>query len=134
MNENEIAKHLKFFESLPPFSGYVPKGFLADFLGCLTDANFRAMWGVEPGQQGDRAVATKCPGVVDGEAFFEAVDWFEAAREARGSYTMITLGAAYGAQAVGAYRALQRVNPMPAKLSGAGYLRGRGLHVVRSEH
>jgi FkbM family methyltransferase len=51
-----------------------------------------------------------------GELFFERVSWFEAALAARGRYTMITLGALYGAQAIGAYRALQRLNPMPAKL------------------
>ena len=51
-----------------------------------------------------------------GEGFFEAVDWFAAANEASGRYTMVTLGACYGAQAVATYRALQRVNALPAKL------------------
>jgi hypothetical protein len=54
MNENEIEKHLDIFGSFPPFSGYV----LVDFLGCLIDANFCTMWGVEPRQQGGRVVAT----------------------------------------------------------------------------
>src|SRR5439155_22624691 len=36
--------------------------------------------------------------------------------EAWDRYMMITLGACYGGQAVGAYKALQLVNPMPAKL------------------
>ncbi len=40
----------------------------------------------------------------------------KAAREARDRYVMITLGANYGAQAVGACRALQTINPMPYKL------------------
>jgi hypothetical protein len=44
------------------------------------------------------------------------VDWVVAAREAHGRYTMITLGACYGAQAVGSQRALQLLNPMPYKL------------------
>ena len=52
----------------------------------------------------------------DAEAWFEAVDWVTSAHEARGRYVMITLGANYGAQAVGAYRALQTINPMPYKL------------------
>ncbi len=39
-----------------------------------------------------------------------------AAREARDRFVMITLGACYGAQAVGAYRAVQMSNPMPCKL------------------
>jgi hypothetical protein len=52
----------------------------------------------------------------DGEGWFEAVNWIESAREARGRHVMITLGACYAAQAVGAYRALQMLNPMPCKL------------------
>jgi hypothetical protein len=44
------------------------------------------------------------------------VDWVQAAREARGRYVMVTLGASFGYQAVGSYRALQAVNPMPYKL------------------
>jgi len=101
---------------MEPFAGYVPRGFLVDFLGCLTDASFRTMWGIDAAQVGGDFVSTNYPSVKDGEPFFEAVDWFEAARDARNNYTMITLGACYGAQAVGAYRALQRINPMPAKL------------------
>jgi len=52
----------------------------------------------------------------DAESWFEAVDWVVSAREARDRYVIITLGANYGAQAVGAYRALQAVNPLPFKL------------------
>jgi hypothetical protein len=113
---NDIPKYLALFENFQPFSGYVPKGFLADFLGCLTDANFRTMWGANPVTAGGVGVTTECPSVTWGETFFEAVDWLEAAREARESYTMFTLGACYGSQAVGAYKAFQRLNPMPAKL------------------
>jgi hypothetical protein len=113
---NDLAQHLALFEMFEPFSGYVPPGFLVDFMGSLTDAKFRAMWGVDPTQVGGGEVTTSCPVVSWGEGFFEAVSWFEAARAARGSYTMITLGACYGAQAVGAYLALQGLNPMPVKL------------------
>jgi hypothetical protein len=113
---NDIERHLALFENFEPFDGFVPKGFLVDFLGCLTDARFRAMWGVDPDAVGNGEVRTKRPDITWGEGFFEIVDWFESAREARGTYTMITLGACYGAQAVGAYRALQQVNPMPAML------------------
>src|SRR6266566_4477902 len=113
---NDIRSQLALFDDFEPFSGHVPKGFLVDFLGCLTDATFRTMWGVDPDQVGNEHVATQRPTVASGEAFFEAVDWFAAALDARDSYTMITLGACYGAQAVDAFRALQRLNPMPAKL------------------
>jgi hypothetical protein len=113
---NDIKTHLALFDRLEPFSGYVPKGFRVDFLGRLTDARFLAMWGIDPAQAGGRVIATECPPVTSGEIFFEAVDWLAAAHEARGSYTMVTLGACYGVQALGAFRALQRIHPMPAKL------------------
>ena len=51
------------------------------------------------------------PTIEDGEGWFEAVNWIAAAHDARGSYTMVTLGACYGAQAVGSYQALQQLNP-----------------------
>jgi hypothetical protein len=113
---NDLARQMALFDGFAPFSGYVPAGFLVDFVGSLTDARFRAMWGVDPTQVGGGHVQTSRPVVGWGEGFFEAVSWFEAARAARGSYTMITLGACYGGQAVDAYLTLQRLNPMPAKL------------------
>src|SRR5579871_4983926 len=113
---NDLQTAMQLFENFQPFAGYVPKGFLVDFVGCLTDARFRTMWGIDPEREGGGYVATECPTIAQGEGFFEAVNWFLMAREARGSCTMITLGACYGGQAVGAYRALQRLNPMPAKL------------------
>jgi hypothetical protein len=113
---NDLEKHLGLFADFAPFDGFVPRGFLVDFLGCLTDAQFRQMWGVNPETVGGGNVRTERPNVTWGEGFFEIVDWFESARDAVGTYTMITLGACYGAQAVGAYKALQRINPMPAKL------------------
>jgi len=54
--------------------------------------------------------------IEDGEGWFEAVNWVEAARAARVRYVMITLGACYGAQAVGAQRALAALNPVPYRL------------------
>jgi FkbM family methyltransferase len=113
---NDIARQLALFDGFEPFAGYVPRGFIHDWLGSMHDGRFRAMWGIDPTQVGGGEATTSCPTVDWGEGFFEAVSWFEAARAARGSYTMITLGACYGAQAVGAYLALQRLNPMPAKL------------------
>ena len=111
---NDIKKWLDRLQDITPFEGYVPKGFIVDFLGCLTDANFRVMWGVNPAETGGAYIVAARPDL--GEGFAEAVSWLEAAREARDAFVMITLGACYGGQAVGAYRALQQVNPMPAKL------------------
>ncbi len=113
---NYTAAYGDVFEGIDPWSGAPPKGFLVDFLGCLTDAEFRVPSGFNPALADGRQVATYLPTIDDGEGWFEAVNWIEAARAARGSYVMITLGACYGAQAVGAALALQKVNPMPFKL------------------
>src|SRR5262245_59325746 len=113
---NDLAHYENIFEGIKPWSGRVPAGYLVDFLGTLTDARFRAMYGVDPTRAGGEILTTRLPTIADGEAWFEAVNWVVAAREAHRSYTMITLGACYAAQAVGSYRALQQLNPMPAKL------------------
>src|SRR5205085_9725265 len=69
---------------------------------------------------GGGCVTTEVPGFPqdsgNGEDWFERANWIAAAREARGRFAMITLGACWGAQAVGAARALQLLNPMPCKL------------------
>ncbi len=104
------------FEGMTPWAGEVPLGFSVDFLGTLTDANFRTMFGVDPSKTGGHHVTTRLPVIEDGEGWFEAVNWIEAARAARDRFVMITLGACYGAQAVGSCRALQHLNPMPYKL------------------
>jgi FkbM family methyltransferase len=61
-------------------------------------------------------IQTRLPTIENGEVWFEAVNWVLAARTARNFYVMVTLGACYGAQAVGSCRALQLLNPMPYKL------------------
>lgn len=113
---NELEKYRNVFAGVTPWSGRVPGGFLVDFLGTLTDATFRSWVGIDPLLSGDTDMQTRLPVIEDGEGWFEAANWFEAAREASGRFVMITLGACYGAQAVGSYRALQLVNPMPCRL------------------
>jgi FkbM family methyltransferase len=113
---NELEKYRDVFAGVTPWSGRVPAGFLVDFLGTLTDAGFRAPFGVDPASAGGTDMQTRLPVIEDGEGWFEAANWFEAAREASGHFVMITLGACYGAQAVGSYRALQLLNSMPCKL------------------
>jgi hypothetical protein len=113
---NELHKYANIFANIRPWAGLVPKGYLVDFLGTLTDANFRTMFGVNPASVGGTQVQTRVPVIEDGEGWFEAVNWVEAAREARERFVMVTLGACYGAQAVGSYRALQALNPMPCRL------------------
>src|SRR3974390_711828 len=116
LNVNNLQGYANVFDGIRPWAGKVPKGYLVDFLGTLTDAKFRVMFGVDPGTIGGDAVQTRLPTIQDGEGWFEAVNWILAARAARGRFVMVTLGACYGAQAVGSCRALQALNPMPYKL------------------
>lgn len=113
---NDLQRYAQVFSGIDPFVGHVPAGYMVDFLGVLTDAEFRVPFGVDPKKVGGGEVETRLPVMADGEGWFEAVNWIEAARAARGSFVMVTLGACYGAQAVGSCRALQRLNPMPYKL------------------
>ena len=113
---NELKDYANIFEGIQPFAGEVSGGYLVDFLGTRTNADFRSMFGVEPASVGGASVQTNVPTITDGEGWFEAVNWIAAAREAKNRYVMVTLGACYGAQAVGSYRALQAINPMPYKL------------------
>jgi hypothetical protein len=120
---NRLGDYAGIFDGVEPFSGDVPSGYSVDFMGILTDARFRAFEKLDPASVGGHHVSTELPrgpGVGDvlgnGEDWFERVNWFAAAREARDRFVMMTLGANWGAQAVGAARALQLVNPMPYKL------------------
>ncbi|MBT3331258.1 MAG: hypothetical protein HOK21_23255 [Rhodospirillaceae bacterium] len=116
MTVNDFEPYLDTFKDVEPFSGYVEKGFLIDFLGQRTSAEFRKIWGVDPETTGDGIIETNSPDLPTGEDWFEYFNAVAAAREARGSYVMMTLGACYGGQAVNAYLALQALNPMPAQL------------------
>src|SRR5215208_744558 len=115
---NDLAFHQRMLDQLTPWSGDVPPGFLVDYLGTLTDASFRIQYGVDPSSVGGTFVKTEFPKLdgSNGEWWFETVNWLAAAQDARDHFVMITLGACYGAQAVGAYRVLQLVNPIPCKL------------------
>jgi hypothetical protein len=113
---NEPANFADVFRGITPYSGTPPMGFAVNFLGTLTDSRF--LIGVDDHLEtdGNKHVTTRLPIIEDGEVWFEAVNWMEAARSARDQYVMITLGACYGAQAVGAQRALAALNPMPYRL------------------
>ncbi|MHB1446810.1 MAG: hypothetical protein ACYCZV_14315 [Acidimicrobiales bacterium] len=114
---NDVGRYHEVFSGIVPYEGEVPAGFSVDFLGGLTDLRARGVFGNEPGADRQRYVRSRLPTLPDaGEGWFEALNWVEAAREAKDHYVMFTLGACYGAQAVGAYLALQRIQPMPAKL------------------
>jgi hypothetical protein len=116
---NDLAAYAEIFAVITPWSGIVPDGFEVDFLGTRTAKKFFQPWGDNAAIVGGSHLQTKHPslgGGENGEFWFEAVDWVQAAREARRRFVMITLGALYGYQAVGSQRALQLLNPMPYTL------------------
>ena len=113
---NDLDNYVDAFEGLTPYSGVPAPGFYPNWAGVITDAAFRAYLGVDPIEVGGKFVQTRLPTLADGEAWFEDVNWVEAAREARGRFVMATLGACYGAHAVGCHHVLQMINPMPCKL------------------
>lgn len=115
MRVNHLDAFTNVFDGLSTWSGPSEPDFLIDFLGVKTAADFREMWGERPAPAGTKLEPLP-PRMASGEGWFEAVNWVEAAREARDYYVMLSLGACYGNQAVGAYKALQKINPMPAKL------------------
>jgi hypothetical protein len=115
---NQLGQYRDIFSELRPWSGVVPKGFMADSLGVLTRGLFRRRFEADTDNIGGKHVQTVFPALQggNGEAWFEFVNWVIAAREAKSRYVMMTLGACYGAQAVGACLTLRQINPMPYKL------------------
>jgi hypothetical protein len=113
---NDLASYADAFEGLTPYSGVPAPGFYPNWTGAMIDAKFKEWAGMKRDRAGGVFVQTQLPKVVEGEHWFENVNWLEAAREANGRCVMVSLGACFGAQAVGAYRVLQMINPMPCKL------------------
>jgi hypothetical protein len=113
---NDLGAFASVFDAIAPYDGTPPAGFYADWLGAITDARFRAYTGLRPEEVGGAPVRHRLPRIEDGEGWFESVNQVEAAREARGRFVMVSLGACYGAQAVGSYLALRRLSQMPCKL------------------
>jgi hypothetical protein len=126
---NDLGAYTHIFDTITPWSGVVPRGYSVDFLGTLTDVTFRQRFRGDKLSIGGGFIQTVLPTLdntgtkisfdtVDwrGERWFEAVNWLAAAAEAKDSFVMITMGAWHGTQAVGSYRTLQRINPMPCKL------------------
>jgi Methyltransferase FkbM domain len=110
-----LAELAAVIDSMRPWSGRVPEGCLVDAVGAITRASFRP--GLANQHWPEREVSTQLPTVVaDGEGWFEFVDWVVSAREAKDDYVAVSLGAAYGSQLVGAWKALQRLNPLPSLL------------------
>jgi len=117
----DISQYGQVFDGIQAWAGEIPLGYRVDFLGNLTDLSFEERSGFDPLQGGGGYRQVPIPILGDssdqnGEFWFQAADWVLAAREAKGSYVMASFGACFGYQAVGAYRAVQLLNPMRCKL------------------
>jgi len=111
---NSFAETEALIDLITPWSGDVPEGFVVDSLGILTDGTF--LWN-RTGPFGGHHESTSRPSVATwGEGYFELASWLMAARDARDRFVAVSLGAAFGAQLVFAWKALQALNPLPCRL------------------
>jgi FkbM family methyltransferase len=111
---DHFAEVDELLQAVTPWCGEVPDGYVVDFLGILRDGKF--LWN-QAGPCGGQYVTTSLPTLAtDGEGWFEVADWLISAHEARQQYVAVSLGASFGYQLVGAWKALQAVNPLPARL------------------
>jgi hypothetical protein len=114
MAVERFAEIDRLLDNITPWSGKVPPGYDVDSFGIFIDGKF--IWN-QTGPFGGGYVSTIKPTVANhGEGWFEVADWVASAHEARGRYVAISLGASFGRQLVGAFKALQALNPMPALL------------------
>jgi hypothetical protein len=115
-NVADLHRYIDVFAGIEPFSGPVAAMETVDFLGIKTPHAYQPLFKFPDQESQARDETARLPTIADGEPWFEAANWVMAAREARDRFVMMTLGANYGAQAVGAAAALRRLNPMPFKL------------------
>jgi FkbM family methyltransferase len=96
-------QHHQVFSHFKPFHGQVPADYGIDFLGAKTHRDFVA--GLHTYEAG--ATLEMCyPGA--GEEYLEWIDVLESVVAARGSYTMIDLGAGFGRWTIRAAYALKQ--------------------------
>ena len=115
---NRLREYRDAFRSFRSWSGRVPPNLVADFWGILTNPEFNSLLQCEfkaPRLEIERR-PPQLGGGLNGESWFEAINWLAAASDARRHLVMISLGAHYGAQLVGVHRMLQLVNPTPCIL------------------
>jgi hypothetical protein len=111
---DRFAEIEQLLATITPWSGEVLPGYAVDFLGILTEGRF--IWNAASPFPGGHMTTNRPIVESYGEGWFEVADWLASARDARGRYIAVSLGAAYGAQLVGAFKALQALNPLPALL------------------
>ncbi|HTS49558.1 MAG TPA: FkbM family methyltransferase [Bryobacteraceae bacterium] len=100
-----MPDHHEVFSHFTPFRGVVPADFGIDFLGAKTRGQFIAGLYTHPTPT---MLQTSYPGI--NEEYLEWIDLLESVVEARGSYTMIDLGAGFGRWGVRAAFALKQYN------------------------
>jgi FkbM family methyltransferase len=103
-------QHHEVFSRFQQYSGEIPPGYQVDFLGTQISQKFIA------GQPGvipcpDRRTIQDFPYPEPDEEYFEWIDLLESVVVAKGTYTMIDLGAGYGRWAVRAAFAARHYNP-----------------------
>jgi FkbM family methyltransferase len=109
-DRHPTMQHHEVFSRFRQYSGPVPAGYHVDFLGAQVSHKFIA------GQQGNRPcpqdrTVQDVPYPEPDEEYFEWIDLLESVVAAKGTYTMIELGAGYGRWALRAAFAAQRYDP-----------------------
>jgi FkbM family methyltransferase len=106
-------QHHPVFSRFKPFSGVVPPFCLVDYLGTKIRHEFLAGFG--PGCPDPQIAENRYPEF--DEEYFEWIDLCEAVVAAKGSFTMIELGAGFGRWSVRAAHAMKQYHPeMPYRL------------------
>jgi FkbM family methyltransferase len=103
--EGVALQHHEVFAHFTPFHGEVPPDYGIDFLGIKTHCDFIAGMYTYPA---GTLLETSYPMV--NEEYLEWIDVLEAVVAARGSFTMIDLGAGFGRWSVRAACALKQYN------------------------
>jgi FkbM family methyltransferase len=104
-------QHHEVFSRFPKFDGMVEPNFSVDFLGARIRAEFVAGLLTYPTPT---RWETSYPPV--NEDYLEWIDLLESVVQARGSYTMVELGAGYGRWVVRAAFAVRQYNNLPCRL------------------
>lgn len=107
--------HHPVFGNFPCWQGTVPQGFFVNFLGVMTRVDYFDSYAeIEQRYPADRSVQMTYPDF--DEEYFEWIDVLEAVLSAKGSFTMLELGAGYGRWTANAAAALKQRNPLPYTL------------------
>lgn len=102
-----MPRHHEVFSHFKPFSGEAPAAYHVDFLG--TKIRHEYIAGLVSGCPEAQVIRDLYP--CFDEEYFEWIDLLESVIAARGSYTMLELGAGYGPWAVRAAYAARQYNP-----------------------